>query len=75
MIRFVWALIGLRWQLLRNTLRGGKGRDSLERFSRVIALIVPGFLAVSMALTAMAPGLLALTGGFLGSWGSVRASC
>ncbi len=62
-LRLLRAMVWLQWRLLVNGLRGGRRRDSLERFSRwsdaagpvvATALLIPGAL------------LMAAAGGFAG---------
>lgn len=49
MIRVLRALTWLRWRLLVNSLRGAERRDTLERASRVAALVVPGLMMAGAA--------------------------
>lgn len=68
MIRVLRALVWLRWRSAVNGLTRGRGRDSLERASRVLRVVAP-FLVVLMVL----PMSIALAvGGFAG--GLIAAS-
>jgi hypothetical protein len=57
-LRLLRAMVWLQWRLLVNGLRGGRRRDSLERFSRwsdaagpavATALLIPGVLVMAAA--------------------------
>jgi hypothetical protein len=45
MMRTFAAFAWLRWRLMRNQLRSGTRRDTVEQISRVLALLVPALLA------------------------------
>jgi hypothetical protein len=70
MIRFFKAFAWLRWRLLINGLKGGRRRDSVERFSRIAALAVPAMIIFFCLVGAL---LLAIFG-FLGGWLAGRGS-
>ncbi|MBZ5590322.1 MAG: hypothetical protein LAO05_17360 [Acidobacteriia bacterium] len=69
-LRLVKAFVWLQWRLLVNGLRGGRRRDSLERFSRWSDTIVP---AVAAVLLIPAVLLMAAAGGFAG-WNLANGS-
>lgn len=71
LILFVRAFAWMRWRQLVNGLRGAKRRDSLERISRVTALVVPMVLSVVILGTTSALAVVALACGWLvgsGAW-------
>jgi hypothetical protein len=59
---FAW----FRWRLLSNRLRSDR-RDTLERLSRVAALVVPGLLLATSAGAVV----VAILGGWFAGWRSV----
>src|SRR5205814_751177 len=56
--------IWLRWRLIINSLKGAERRDTLERASRVAALIVPGFLVASALTSIVVAGAFGSIGGW-----------
>ena len=62
-LRLVKAMVWLQWRLLVNGLRGGRKRDSLERFSRWSEATLP---AVATVLLIPAVLGMAAAGGFAG---------
>ena len=61
--RLVKAFVWLQWRLLVNGLKGGRKRDSLERFSRWSDATLP---AVATVMLIPAVLLMAAAGGFAG---------
>ena len=64
MIRFLRTFSWLRWRLMANSLRGGERRDTIERVSRVIALVGPAILLMVMISSVVSATAL----GFFGGW-------
>lgn len=62
-LRLVKAFVWLQWRLLVNGLKGGRKRDSLERFSRWSDATLP---AVATVMLIPAVLLMAAAGGFAG---------
>ncbi len=62
-LRLVKSMVWLQWRLLVNGLRGGRRRDSLERFSRWSQATLP---AVATVLLIPAVLGMAAAGGFAG---------
>ena len=67
MIRFLRTFSWLRWRLMANSLRGGERRDTIERVSRVVALIGPAILLMVMISSVLGAATL----GFIGGWFTV----
>jgi hypothetical protein len=67
MIRVLRAFTWLRWRLVVNSLRSAERRDTLERVSRIAALVVPAFVVVTSATSVAASAVL----GGVGGWVSV----
>lgn len=67
MIRFLRTFSWLRWRLMANSLRGGERRDTIERVSRVVALIGPAILLTVMISSVLSSVAL----GFVGGWFTV----
>jgi hypothetical protein len=63
MIQSLRAMTWLRWRLLLNTLRGGRRRDTMERVSRVMALMVPIILAALFVGSTVAMIVFGYVGG------------
>lgn len=63
MIRFFRAFAWLRWRVARNAFRTRGGRDSLERFSRIGAVLAPILLAALLVPLSIALAGLAAWGG------------
>jgi hypothetical protein len=66
MVRVLRAFAWFRWRILANSLRADR-RDTLERVSRVAALVMPGFLAATSAGSIV----VAVAGGWLAGWRSI----
>jgi len=62
-MRSLRALAWLRWRLLRNSLAGGRRRDSFEQFSRAVAVLVPIALAALSVGSIVGMGVLGFLGG------------
>ena len=62
-LRLVGAMAWLQWRLLVNGLRGGRRRDSVERFSRWSEVAAPAVLAVLLIPAIL---VMAAAGGFAG---------
>jgi len=73
MIATLRAFAWLRYRFLVNGLRGGKRRDSMERLSRVAAVVVPALLLMFFLVAAVGLGALAFTGGRLVAMGEIEA--
>lgn len=58
-MRFLRALVWLRWRLLANALKGSRRRDAVERFSRVLALLLGVLVVLVAGSAAVGLGLLA----------------
>jgi hypothetical protein len=64
MIRFLRAFVWLRWRLLLGSLRGSSRRDALERFSRILAALVPALLLLGVIAAGLGLGGAALAAGW-----------
>ncbi|HWC77834.1 MAG TPA: hypothetical protein VG778_10240 [Blastocatellia bacterium] len=71
MIRFLKAFAWLRWRLLINGLKGGRRRDTIERFSRIAALAAPIFILLLFSGAALFLAVLGLIGGLAIASGSI----
>jgi hypothetical protein len=58
-MRFLRALVWLRWRLLANALKGSRRRDAVERFSRVLALLLGVLVFLVAGAAAVGLGWLA----------------
>ena len=65
MIRFLGAFAWLRWRILINTMKGGRRRDTLERLSRISAIVLPIVIYLCFGILAVGLAGLALAGGYL----------
>ena len=71
MIRALRAMSWLRWRLLINTIRGSKRRDTVERVSRVLALMVPIIMSVAFVGSTIAMLIVGFIGGYTVANGSI----
>jgi len=71
MIRALRAMGWLRWHLLVNTLRGSRRRDTMERVSRVMALMVPIILSALFVGSTLFMTIAGFLGGLSIAEGSI----
>jgi hypothetical protein len=74
MIRFLRAFIWLRWRLLLNAFRRRSRRDTLERLSRALSVLVPIALGLLLVPASLTLGLLAFFAGRLMGSGEIQAA-
>lgn len=72
MIRFLRTFSWLRWRLMANSLRGGDRRDTIERVSRVVALVGPAILLTVMISSVISAIALGFVGGWLTVGGPIK---
>ena len=64
MIRLLRAFAWLRWRLMVNSFRASGRRDSLERVSRVLSVILPVVLTIMFVPAALGGAVVAAMGGY-----------
>ncbi|HET6372983.1 MAG TPA: hypothetical protein VFG76_06735 [Candidatus Polarisedimenticolia bacterium] len=74
MILYLRSFAWLRWRLLVNTLRGGRRKDTLERFSAIAAVIVPALVMSVIVIASTVLGGLALVGGSMMASGLIESA-
>jgi len=72
-LRCLRAIVWLRWRLLKNSMAGGRKRDTLEQMSRALALIMPLLVVALSAGTFLAVSIVGFIGGTLMSDGSLES--
>jgi hypothetical protein len=65
MIRYLRALVWLRWRLILNALRASPRRDGWERLSRIFQAVAPVLFLLFFLPFALVLGVLGLAGGWV----------